>query len=137
MKFEASIGQKYRQKYSYMSREWMETMRVGRNTVESFNEELKQDRGTIVEPRRRRMRGLTALYFMTTVALAQVNIERIARFLKAEESDQAAEQRGKPRKPRITIRARDRFRKSGYFRGDRWRDDMTRSFDTADPPQRT
>lgn len=92
VKFEASIGQKYRQKYSYMSREWMETMRVGRNTVESFNEELKQDRGSIFEPRR----------------------------------------------PRTVIRARDRFRKSGYFRGDRYQvDGVTRSFEIPDPPQRT
>ena len=138
VKFEASIGQKYRQKYSYLSPEWDETMKVGRNTVESLNEDFKAKSGTIVDPRMRRMRGLTALYFMTTIALAHFNIQRIAIFLKAHEAKENALRRGPKltRKKKI-VRARDRHRKSGYFRADSYRmNDVDVSYEPP-PPMRT
>ena len=142
MKFEASIGKKYRQKYSYLSPPRMdETMDgSGRNTGREpeRKETSKAKSGTIVDPRMRRMRGLTALYFMTTIALAHFNIQRIAIFLKAHEAKENALRRGPKltRKKKI-VRARDRHRKSGYFRADSYRmNDVDVSYEPP-PPMRT
>lgn len=137
VKFDANIGQKYRQKYSYKSEKWETTMKVGRNTVEALNEDFKAKSGTIVDPRMRRMRGLTALYFMTTIALAHFNIQRISIFLKAQLAKDNALKRGaKPPRKKI-VRARDRLRKSGYFSADKYRKgEVDLSFDPP-PPLRT
>ncbi|MFN3707390.1 hypothetical protein [Microcella sp.] len=137
VKFDANIGQKYRQKYSYKSEKWETTMKVGRNTVEALNEDFKAKSGTIVDPRMRRMRGLTALYFMTTIALAHFNIQRIAIFLKAQLAKDNALKRGaKPPRKKI-VRARDRLRKSGYFSADKYRkDEVDLSFDPPPPLRR-
>ena len=139
VKFEASIGQKYRQKYSYMSQEWKQTMAVGRNTVESLNEDFKAKSGNVVDPRMRRMRGLTALQFITTIALAHFNIQRIAKFLKAHQAKENAINRGAklPNRKKF-VRARDRHRKTGYFRADRYRmNDVDVSYEPPPPPMRT
>lgn len=138
VKFDAHIGQKYRQKYSYMSKQWKETMAVGRNTVESLNEDFKAKSGNVVDPRMRRMRGLTALHFITTIALAHLNIQRIAKFLKAHQAKENAITRGAklPSRKKI-VRARDRHRKSGYFRADRYRlNEVDVSYEPPPPPLR-
>lgn len=136
VKFDASIGQKYRQKYPYRSAEWAKAMKVGRNTVESLNADFKSKSGSIVDPRMRRMRGLTALYFMTTIALAHLNIQRIAKFLKTHLAKENALGRGtKLANKKKTVRARDRLRKTGYKSADRYRKgEVDYSFDPPPPP---
>jgi hypothetical protein len=114
-------------------------MKVGRNTVEALNEDLKAKSGTIVDPRMRRMRGLTALYFMSTIALAHFNIQRIAIFLKAQLAKKNAINRGaKLSRKKKLVRARDRLRKTGYFSADKYRaEDVDFSFDPPPPPLQT
>lgn|GEM_PF-4401489 len=107
--------------------------------MESLNEDFKAKSGNVVDPRMRRMRGLTALHFITTIALAHFNIQRIAKFLKAHQAKENAINRGAklPNRKKI-VRARDRLRKSGYFRADRYRmNDVDVSYEPPPPPMRT
>ena len=138
VKFPAHVGQKYRQAYPYKSPEWERTMAIGRSTVESLNNEFKTKAGTITPPHMRRMRGLTALHYITTIALAHFNLQRIASFLKKQQEAKAARDRGE----RISttpggIRARDLHHKTGYQTADSFNEgDVIRGFEPP-PPLRT
>ena len=139
VKFDANLGQKYRQAHSYKSAEWEKTMVIGRSTVESLNREFKEKPGTIGPPNMRRMRGLTILHFITTIALAQFNLQRISHFMKKEQEAKAARERGEriPTAPPRGIRARDKYRKTGYFKEDSFDEaDVNRAFEPP-PPLRT
>lgn len=138
VKFEASVGLKYRQSHSYKSEEWERTMAIGRSTVESLNSDFKRKPGTITPSHMRRMRGLTALHYITTIALAHFNLQRIASFLKKEQEAQAARDRGErvPTLPR-GVRARDRHHKTGYNTADSFDEkDVSRGYEPP-PPMRT
>ncbi|MGY6497671.1 MAG: hypothetical protein ACXIUP_05540 [Microcella sp.] len=68
------------------------------------------------------MRGLTALYFMTTISLAHFNIQRIGIFLKTHMAKEKALSRGaKLSNKKKIVRARDQLRKSGYYSADSYR----------------
>ena len=111
-------------------------MAIGRSIVESLNREFKEKPGTIAPPNMRRMRGLTILHFITTIALAQFNLQRISRFMKKEQEVKAARERGEriPTAPR-GIRARDKYRKTGYFKEDSFDEaDVNRAFEPPPPP---
>ncbi len=85
--FTARAGAKYRQDVQFLGTEWKKMYPALRNTVEGFNGFVKDQQFENLEASgRRRVRGRTAQFLMTTLLVAAANIRRIRTFI-AEHSD--------------------------------------------------
>ena len=85
--FPVWAGAKYRQDLPYQTPEWRDMYATLRNTIEGFNGYMKDSAYENLEASgRRRMRGRTAQFFLSTLLIVAANIRRIRAFL-AERSD--------------------------------------------------
>ena len=79
----ANFGSKFRQNLQYQGIGWRKLFAPARNEMEGVNGSFK-DLGH-ADPRRRRMRGFTAQYMLSTFLIAGANVRRINSFLAEHE----------------------------------------------------
>lgn len=117
----------YGQAIRYGTKEWQDTHRSDRQTIESLNDEIKQGPERLDHSGSRRVRGVAAQAFIILTGLVQINFRRIAQWLLES-------RRTQPKKtyPRI----RDIQGRSDYVKKDRSADEGA-VLKVPDPPGRT
>ena len=99
--FPPSAGAKYAQDFHYGGAEWQAMYSTARNTIEGFNGYVKDSNyEALDQPGRRRIRGYTAQYLLTTVLVVSANIRKIRTFLANVGSENEARQVKWKRQPR-------------------------------------
>ncbi|PYY38028.1 hypothetical protein DEJ16_06875 [Curtobacterium sp. MCJR17_055] len=112
----ASDNVKNRQKLRWHSKEWWRTYRVGRNTVESLNDTVKDDI-ELDKSSHRPMRGMAGQQFAFALLMVAANMKRIIEFehqlyiLDKRTQEGRAPQRRK-QKHELLPRRRDRLNRS-------------------------
>ena len=101
-------GVEHEQLLRYGSDEWEATYRHDRNSVESFNDYLKDGPEAMKSAGRRRVRGRTNAFFVVTMMVVQANIRKISRFLLDERLGLA--------KKKVAVRSRDKRGISEYVK---------------------
>ncbi|MEJ7634709.1 hypothetical protein [Aeromicrobium sp.] len=83
--FPAEAGAKYRQELQYATPEWHALYSTLRNTIEGFNGYVKSPTDEDLEQAaRRRMRGYTIQFILTTAMIAASNVRKIKSFVIRE-----------------------------------------------------
>jgi hypothetical protein len=114
----ASDNVKNRQKFRWHSKEWWRTYRVGRNTMESLNDTVKDDI-ELDKSSHRPMRGMAAQQFAFALLMVATNMKRIIEFehqlyiLDKRTREGRPPQRRK-QKHELLQRRRDRLGRSNY-----------------------
>lgn len=114
----ASDNVKNRQKLRWHSKEWWRTYRVGRNTMESLNDTVKDDI-ELDQSSHRPMRGMAAQQFAFALLMVATNMKRIIEFehqlyiLDKRTREGRPPQRRK-QKHELLQRRRDRLGRSNY-----------------------
>ncbi len=86
--FPFSAGAKYAQAIPYGGPEWQAMYSTARNTIEGFNGYVKDaNREALDQPGRRRIRGYTAQYLLTTLLVVSANIRKLRAFLAEATAD--------------------------------------------------
>lgn len=101
--FPPSVGAKWDQALRFGSPKWQAIYSSSRNTIEGFNGYVKDSsREALGDSSRRRIRGYTAQYLLTTVLVVAANARKIAAFYdrqrKAAATTAAPVKRSKPRR---------------------------------------
>jgi hypothetical protein len=118
----ADAGGKFAQHYQYGTKVWHEQYAHGRNCVESFNDYMKNpSQQSLGEARRRRLRGRTAQYFLSTLVVIASNLAKIRDFINhraltgddTENSKPAPEARSRRSSRRSTTTQRRNARANG------------------------
>ncbi|GGE96784.1 hypothetical protein [Mycetocola zhadangensis] len=82
VKFPPKAGAKYFQHLQYGTEDWRAMYSTARNTIEGFNAFVKDPgREALDAAARRRLRGVTVQYFLTTLLVAAANLRKISTFL--------------------------------------------------------
>jgi hypothetical protein len=109
--FAPEDGIRHAQYLDYGSEEWAKTYKHDRNTIESFNAQVK-DPGyeNLGASSRRRMRGFAAQQVLVTFLIVAANMRKIIKFMSDEERSRQTDDVKKP------ARRRDREGHSNYKR---------------------
>jgi hypothetical protein len=120
VKFEPEAGAKFFQHLQYGTDEWHAWFSTARNTIEGFNAFVKDPSYEALDASgRRRLRGVTAQYFLTTMLVAAANLRKISNFIHSKETagPRAEEAKAKARAKRRKTSARPMFPVRGELVG--------------------
>jgi hypothetical protein len=120
VKFEPEAGAKFFQHLQYGTDEWHAWFSTARNTIEGFNAYVKDPSYEALDASgRRRLRGVTAQYFLTTMLVAAANLRKISNFIHGKEtaSPVTEEAKAKARAKRRKTSARPMFPVRGELIG--------------------
>lgn len=116
-------GGKYAQEYQYGTDLWRRHYNLGRTSIESFNDYMKNpSQYSLAEPGRRRLRGRTAQFFLSTLVVIASNLAKIRDFINDGdiEADEIANGKTAPearsrrsRRSNSSQRRRDHFSRTG------------------------